>query len=428
MADPISVAASIAGLIGLAQVVIEGTYKAIVCCRNAGKDARRLLSEVQSLLGILQGLYLLSTRVSSLTLQKKILADDVYQCQTTLESIRNKLEKADPGSAGSTLRRMSRIFIWPITFSETEKILADIERHKSTFDLSLSIDALENLLVVSATQQFMIDELDHIKQSLCRIEMTAERKEMLEFFGTFDSESSHETSLRLYQSGTGLWLVQGSAFEAWLAKRNGKLWLYGIPGAGKTVLAALVIEKAVKLASDRVGVASYYCDHKNTKTLEPAAILSSLAGQLARQNERCFALLQKCYKPSSDNIGRHNLPRESELIKLISRMAPYFEDVMLIVDAVDECYRQNQITALLSDLAARELSNIKILLLSRDVPDVRRHVDSFVQLSIAAQSSDLRLYVAAQIEERTKEGRLRLRTADFKAEIMERLVEGAEGM
>ena len=46
MADPLSIASGVAGLITLAEVVIDRTYKIYTSCKNAGKDARKLLRQV----------------------------------------------------------------------------------------------------------------------------------------------------------------------------------------------------------------------------------------------------------------------------------------------------------------------------------------------------------------------------------------------
>ena len=64
MAEPLSFASGVAGLITLADVDIERTYKTIVTCTNAGKDAQRLLQQIQSLLGILKSLHTLELQVN----------------------------------------------------------------------------------------------------------------------------------------------------------------------------------------------------------------------------------------------------------------------------------------------------------------------------------------------------------------------------
>ena len=73
-------------------------------------------------------------------------------------------------------------------------------------------------------------------------------------------------------------------------------------------------------------------------------------------------------------------------------------------------------------------SNIKIALLSRDEFEIKFHMTDFMHLSIKARSSDLRLYVSSEIEERTRKRRLRIRSSQLKDEILEQLVNRADGM
>jgi hypothetical protein len=64
-----------------------------------------------------------------------------------------------------------------------------------------------------------------------------ERKRILDTIGSFDPSGHQNIAIKLRQPGTGVWFTEGSHFKRWLETPNAKLWLYGIPGAGKTVLA-----------------------------------------------------------------------------------------------------------------------------------------------------------------------------------------------
>lgn len=68
------------------------------------------------------------------------------------------------------------------------------------------------------------------------------------------------------------------------------------------------------------------------------------------------------------------------------------------------------------------------MILSRDEVDIRESLKDCPKISIAAQSSDLRLYVGAEIENRTRKKMLNIKTPELKEHVRERLVEGAEGM
>ena len=72
-------------------------------------------------------------------------------------------------------------------------------------------------------------------------------------------------------------------------------------------------------------------------------------------------------------------------------------------------------------------ANIK-LLLSRDELDIRECLNDYQTISIAAESSDLRLYVDTEIDSRTRKRKLNIKTPGLKEHVRDQLVEGAQGM
>jgi predicted LPLAT superfamily acyltransferase len=83
---------------------------------------------------------------------------------------------------------------------------------------------------------------------------------------------------------------------------------------------------------------------------------------------------------------------------------------------------------LLASLSTGNQTKIKTLFTSRLETDIEVHLGSYEKVSIAATSSDLRLYVASEIENRTRKKVLRMRNPELKKEIMDRLIDGAQGM
>ena len=119
-----------------------------------------------------------------------------------------------------------------------------------------------------------------------------------------------------------------------------------------------------------------------------------------------------------------------DLRDLVVETASSFNNAMIVVDALDECgYQSKFVTRLLSDLHSRdEAGSIKTLFISRDEEEIHEVLDGYEQVSLAAKSSDLRLFVGAQIELRIRNRDLRIKDESLKLDIMERLVEGADGM
>jgi hypothetical protein len=101
---------------------------------------------------------------------------------------------------------------------------------------------------------------------------------------------------------------------------------------------------------------------------------------------------------------------------------------MVIVDGLDEIsVNRSDVVEILQSLNTPS-GNIKTLFASRKEIDPQHPLRHYKQLSIAAMSSDLRLYVASEIEKRIGNTKLRIRSSDLKEHIMATLIEKADGM
>ena len=354
-----------------------------------------------------------------------------------MEKVEKILDKYHTLSSGTQKMEKMKRLKWPFSVSEAKTLCVEIEQHKSTLSLALNVDGMTAFLQSLSRQKDLQNGIDDIKTEFqrkreveTRITVSTERRKVLDWIQPYDPRQNHSMNLNLRHPGTGLWLIESDEFKSWLSCSRGRLWYYGIPGAGKTVLASSAIQEALERTSPNIAVAFFYCDYKNVATQDPRNILGSLACQLALQDEQSCVKLQAFY-------AKHNPPDrpsigfDSEVLcDLLVEMASNFNEVMIIVDALDECGSQNKkITRLLSSLnGSNEISNIKTLFFSRDEQEIREVLEGYDQVSIAAESSDLRLFVGAEIELRIRNKDLRIRDISLKEDIMKRLVEGAEGM
>ena len=118
---------------------------------------------------------------------------------------------------------------------------------------------------------------------------------------------------------------------------------------------------------------------------------------------------------------------EEELKILLRKMLRRFDNVSIVVDGVDECYEAAAVTETLASLA-NEAAGVRILIFSREEAEMKPSLRDYISLSIAAESQDLRLYVPAQIETRTRLRKLRIKDPDVQDQIIETLIDGADGM
>jgi hypothetical protein len=66
------------------------------------------------------------------------------------------------------------------------------------------------------------------------------------------------------EEGTGQWFLDSPEFVSWLRGPRSTLFCPGIPGAGKTMLAAIAIDHILKARiSDSTGIAYVFCNYKS---------------------------------------------------------------------------------------------------------------------------------------------------------------------
>lgn len=259
-----------------------------------------------------------------------------------------------------------------------DEILADMERHKSAFNLAVSVDTLDTILAISkgqATTSTKIDRLEHSLQHLVRAEMTNDARRVLQTLGADSADAHHRANWRLHHPGTGLWFSEGSVFRDWRASSNTKLWVYGIPGAGKTILSALAVQEALANTSKTRAVIFYYCSHQNYQSQVLSGILSCFIGQLARQNQECLAIVQTKFEP----YGRMDTPpwisSDSDLTALLESMLLCFDEVSIIIDGVDECHDPSTVSEALVRLC--ESTTVRLLISSREEHHIKCYLEDF---------------------------------------------------
>jgi hypothetical protein len=289
MADPLSIAASIAGLITLAEGVFNTTLSYCKGVKHAPKEITAFSTQISLLSGTLYRLSLLTRRLDSNAAGLDIKHEHIYECQKLLERIKKKLSKQShdsEGSIGHNMKQIVRRLDWPLSKPEITEIMTQISQMTSTFDLALSVENMNTVLSLSEDIGTIKTELKRRQEVEVRIELDMARQMVINFFEPISPRQNHEMSLKLRYEGTGLWLTKGDDLQSWLKSPDGHLWLHGIPGAGKTILASAVIQSAIETMKPKESLSYFYCDYKDTKRQDPVIIFGSIAGKCPNRIER----------------------------------------------------------------------------------------------------------------------------------------------
>ncbi|KAI1771159.1 ankyrin [Hypoxylon cercidicola] len=429
MADPLSIAASIAGLVTLADVVYDRLTKYIKAVQNAAKEAGDLAKEINLLGGALNSLSRLARSLDNASFGNQFRMYHIDACSIILSDIEKKLKKFDNNS-------LKKKMMWPFSSGRVKEMLGDLSQHKQSINLALSANSMDLLLRCLAREEDLQKTASEIQANIektrevaSRIHRDREREKVLRFFLKCNPQQNYEMSLRLRHPRTGTWLLRLPRFQTWLSTADEKLWLSGIPGAGKTVLAGTIIEAALAQCNENTAGAFFFCDYTDGKSQSPENIMGALAYQIAIQKEEAYAILEEYYCNLHPQCGLPHNPTVEALVKVVGNMVGLFDRVFLVVDGIDEC--GDLVPGVLQSLldVSVDSENISIALLSRDEYYIRDCLeDGFVCETVAAHTEDVEEYVAAEIEERIRTKRLHIDGPELKGEIMQGLINGAKGM
>ena len=252
-----------------------------------------------------------------------------------------------------------------------------------------------------------------------------EAKIVLDWLSVVNPAHNHQVARGLWQEGTGRWIFDIPEYTEWVDSPNSALWIYGIPGAGKTILSSLIIEELFSTKTS--GVAYFYCDYKNVDTQNQANVLGSLIGQLALQSPEALIDASTFYEAHHPKGKPPSRPTAKQLGSLLQSLSKNFAAATIVVDGLDECgsapgIDRTELVRILSSLHDENAGSVRTLIVSRKEGDIHEALASFPSISIAARSSDLQLFVASKVQS------LKIREEKLRGEIVEALTQGADGM
>ncbi|KAI9767070.1 MAG: hypothetical protein M1839_004627 [Geoglossum umbratile] len=253
---------------------------------------------------------------------------------------------------------------WPFLESEMSGLLANIERYKSNFQLAISVDNMSQMQQLLGGTVDALAGVKHLKteiraiaqqqreerEDFLRRQRESTHREILKFLSPTNYSMNHKVASKLQHEGTGRWFLE-EIFQTWLKRDKSFLWVHGIAGAGKTILASMAIDEVQSYC--RLGyhrLAYFYCDFKDASHQDPSNILGSTIGQLVMQGKEVPESLQDLYEKSSGGKERPSLQSLLDLLAEIVGGPNKPPCTYIVVDALDECTEREGLLAGLVEL------------------------------------------------------------------------------
>ncbi|EXL96341.1 hypothetical protein NOF04DRAFT_9631 [Fusarium oxysporum II5] len=370
MAEALGIASGAAGLLSLAIEVTKLSYTYIASVRGAPKSLTSYIGELATLTSVLLQLddLIQARRVNSQNSQ--ILSKALNDCKQEVEHLKAKLERKV--SYGRIKAKVAAL-AWPLSESELQDKVNMLHRYNGIFSSALQADSLT---VAIATNK----ELQDFRHS-------TEAKEIIAWYKSDVAIEVSTSHLEDYCPSTWQTFLSGSFYQSWRSGSTPVVWGYGKPGAGKTVLAALVLRDVKSGNLPGTAIASHFFSSSRTKE-SVSNVLRSLIAQTLRG---CPVIPQEAlalYEKGSQNL------MITDLINVLGAIAKSMT-TCIILDALDECPFLPKLFNIL--LTLQELG-VRIFATARDLPKIRKHFEKKPRVKISATRQDLDFYVNHRLE------------------------------
>ncbi|RYN52528.1 hypothetical protein AA0117_g13366, partial [Alternaria alternata] len=247
-----------------------------------------------------------------------------------------------------------------------------------------------------------------------------------------DPSTNYHKAHKQRQAETGVWLLEGEQFTRWRERAASRLWLYGIPGCGKTILSSTIIEHLLQYCHDNTSMvmAYFYFDFNDTQKQDPELMLRSLLCQLLQSSvgipKGVDALFSSCEN------GKRQPPLHM-LLEVTRQAMQEFTQVYVILDALDECTQRSELMDMLETVARWQLDNLHLLMTSRKERDIETCLESYVReedtvcLQRDVVDQDIQRYVQQRLRDKKSLAKW-TKDAAISQEVEDALMRGAHGM
>ncbi|KAF2181728.1 hypothetical protein K469DRAFT_691815 [Zopfia rhizophila CBS 207.26] len=234
-------------------------------------------------------------------------------------------------------------------------------------------------------------------------EQAKKRIAVIEWLSGANSSIEHDSfcATRGEYPDTGNWILRHDGIRNWKDEDEPEtpiVWTNGIPGAGKTILASIIIEDC-KLISG-FSTSYFYCKDNDPERNSTLAVLKGLLTQML---DHYPELLPHCYdtRLSSPEVFLRSPGIAKQLLEVFCAKYP---EQYIIIDGLDECDRPERkeiLRCFIGLVASCELEHpgkLRVLFVSQEYPDVRKILmeskirPKIIPLSVMDNGNDIDIY------------------------------------
>ncbi|KAF8247263.1 hypothetical protein K440DRAFT_601451 [Wilcoxina mikolae CBS 423.85] len=312
--------------------------------------------------------------------------------------------------------------LWKDFGTRFQKILDSLERHSRLIECQASLSEFEAAQTARRQTEHNFNELRKAEKERQMISVT----KWLAPSEVHQDQERFTATRRPYPGSCG-WVFKNSTVRTWLDSSLGKhsgLWLNGIPGAGKTILASAIIERLQQ--EENASVCFFFCKHGDPTRNSFHSIGRTFLVHLLRQND---GLLPYIYEQQVSSYEM-TLGTSATLTNLLKVAMGDSGKTYVIIDGLDECEKSERakvLTWMSSVTTTDDDSTVKVAVISTNEPDIKRKLSKFLKKKLEPEDvkEDLQIYLNSRVVELQEKFELPESTPEA---IVRTILERANGM
>ncbi|KAJ5601798.1 hypothetical protein N7510_011332 [Penicillium lagena] len=388
MADALSIASGVAGLLSLGIQVTQSLVDFYSSYKNRASDLAKITHNLEDLLAVFRSLHDALQGRQPWTNALELLQDidkATQRCDEIIKELQLECQRFQKDSATGfrgQIQVAGRRVAYPFRKSTLQKLEEDISEIRENLSLALGV-----LHLRSNTQ--IEDGNTQLKSLLERINATQISSTIRGWLMAPDATENHNATCAKRHISTGMWFVKGHSFANWLVQRNSFLWINGFAGCGKSVLCSAAIQHTFRETQHRhnAGIAFFYFSFNDESKQNDSGMLRALLLQLSAQlqdGEKELEQLHTSYKSGT--------PPVEALLAYFRCVLCRFDDCYILIDAIDESPRgreRERVLRAIETLRGWCLPGLHLLITSRDELDIRRSLNTSSDQNILMKNSEI---------------------------------------
>lgn len=221
------------------------------------------------------------------------------------------------------------------------------------------------------------------------------KKIIAEWLSDDNYMDQQQHNISQYQEGTCKWLLSHPEFCDWEQGTSHTLLCVGIPGAGKTVLSAMVIRHLTQFCQATGGknaVVFLYFSYDQRQTDSWAKLIGRLSRQLVTQSVEVPSAVESVFQ-----FLRDAKPVDEQYEEMLLSMVECFSRVYFVVDALDEGDELHM--KVVSTIISLPKNKVKLFATSRPNLEIESRFRHGLRIEVSATVTDIEKYATSRFNQ-----------------------------